>query len=471
MSGKKEVIWMSGLELASAIKKGELSPVEVVDAFFKRVEQVNPKLNAFITLTEDSARKEAEKAEKAVKKGEKLGPLHGVPVAIKDNMPVKGVRTTWGSKLYADHIPKEDYVLVDRLKRAGAIIMGKTNVPEFCLIGITENPLFGVTRNPWDTSRTPGGSSGGSAAAVASGMAPIAVGNDGGGSIRIPSCFCGLYGLKPHLGRIPRWPALPGWETLSSEGPITRTVADAAMLMDVMAGPDDRDYLSLPAPGVSYFENLEKDVKGKKFAYSPDLGYAVVEPEIAEIVRKAAFGFADLGFEVEEVKLEFLDMGPDWVNQIVCETVAAVGDRMDEWKEVGYPPYFDFMWLADHLKGTDYVKVQYKRKEHWDRVMKVFEKYDFLLTPMLPIAAFPIDIGMGPNEIAGQAVGPTGWVPFTIPFNMTGQPAASIPCGFTKENLPVGLQIVGNRFDELGILQASRAFEKAFPWRDKKPPI
>ncbi len=471
MAGKKEIIWMSGLELAQSIKKGELSPVEVVDAFFKRVEKVNPKLNAFVTLTEESARKDAEKAEKAVKKGEKLGPLHGVPVAIKDNMPVKGVRTTWGSKLYADYVPEQDYIVVERLRRAGAIIMGKTNVPEFCLIGITENPLFGVTRNPWNTGRTSGGSSGGSAAAVASGMAPIAVGNDGGGSIRIPSSFCGLYGLKPHQGRVPRWPALPGWETLSAEGPLTRTVADAALLMDVMAGPDNRDSLSLPEPSVSYFEKFEEDAKGKKFAYSPNLGYAVVEPEIAEIVRKAAFGFADLGYDVEEVKLDFLDMGPDWVSQLVAETVAAFGDRMEEWKKVVYPPYLDFLWLADHLKAVDYVKIQYKRKEHWDRVMKVFEKYDFLLTPMLPVAAFPLEVGMGPNEIAGQAVGPTGWVPFTIPFNFTGQPAATVPCGFTKENLPVGLQIVGNRYDELGVLQASRVFEKAFPWRDKRPPI
>ncbi|MBN1613626.1 MAG: amidase [Deltaproteobacteria bacterium] len=462
---------MSGQEIAAAIRIGELSPSEVVEAFLSRIDQVNPRINAFVTLRADEARREAEEAHKALKRGDRTGPLHGVPVAVKDNMPVKGVRTTWGSKLYADCIPEQDYVLVERLRQAGAIILGKTNVPEFCLIGITENPLFGVTRNPWDLDRTPGGSSGGSAAALAAGLCPLAVGNDGGGSIRIPSSFCGLYGLKPQLGRIPRWPALPGWETLSSEGPITRTVADAALLMDVMSGPDDRDYLSLPAPAVSYAAKIEDPPPGRRLAFSMDLGYAVVDPEVAQLVREAAFAFNDLGFSVEEVTPDFLDMGPDWVNMVAAETVASLGEHMEEWRKIGYKPYLDFLWLGDQLKAVDYVNSLYRRKEHWERVYRVFEQFDFLLTPTLPIPAFPIAAGMGPTEIAGQSVGPTGWVPFTIPFNLTGQPAATIPCGFTKERLPVGLQIVGKRFDELGVLQLSRAFEKARPWRDQRPAL
>jgi aspartyl-tRNA(Asn)/glutamyl-tRNA(Gln) amidotransferase subunit A len=470
MAQGKDIIWMSALEISKAIREGKLSPVEVVEAFLNRIHRLNRELNAFVTITEERARKEAEFAENAVKNRKKLGPLHGVPVAIKDNIPVKGVRTTYGSKLYQYNVSQENYILVERLIQAGAIILGKTNMPEFGLIGITDNPLFGPSRNPWDTRMTTGGSSGGSAAAVAAGMCPIAMGNDGGGSIRIPSNFCGVFGLKPHLGRVPRYPALPGWETMSAEGPITRTVADAALVMDIIAGPDDRDYLSLPAPGVSYLKNLEKGVKKKKIAFSPDLGYQVIGKEVDEIVRKAVFSFEELGGDVEEVKLNLIDMGPDYVSQVVSETVAAFGDRMEEWKKVAYPPYLDFLWLADHLKATDIVKIQYRRKELWEQVRKVFEKYDFLITPIAGVPAFGIDLGMGPSEIDGKAIGPTGWM-LTIPFNFTHQPVAAVPCGFTKNSLPVGFQIVGNRFDELGVLQASRAFEKAFPWRDKKPPI
>ncbi|MGQ9722863.1 MAG: amidase [Candidatus Jordarchaeum sp.] len=471
MTKKEEIIWMSAVELAKNIKSGKLSPVEVVDAFYNRIKKINPELNAFVTLTEESARKEAEAAEKAVKSGKKLGPLHGVPIAVKDNIDVKGVRLTYGSKMWEKHVAKEDMIHVARLREAGVIILGKTNLPEYGLIPVTDNPLFGPTKNPWDRTKTPGGSSGGSAVAVATGMCPIALGNDGGGSIRVPSSLCGVFGLKPHLGRIPRWPSLPGWETMAVEGPITRTVADAALMMDLMAGPDDRDYLSLPASGVSYFENLEKDAKNKKFAYSPDLGYAAVDPEVVDITRKAALSLADLGYKVEEVKLDFPNMETDLVNQVVSETVAANAEVLEEWKKVAYPVYLDFLWLADHIKGTDYVKTQYRRKDLWDAVRKVYEKYDFLLTPATAIPAFNLEIGMGPTEIDGKPVASTSWIAFTYPFNFTGQPASSVPCGFTKSKLPVGLQIVGNRFDELGVLQASRAFEKNFPWRDKKPPI
>lgn len=470
MAQGKEIIWMSALEISKAVREGKLSPVEVVEAFLNRIHRLNHELNAFVTLTEEKARKEAEFAKNAVKSRKKLGPLHGVPVAIKDNIPVKGVRTTYGSKLYQHNISQEDAVLVERLIQAGAIILGKTNLPEFGLIAITDNPLFGPSRNPWDSSKTPGGSSGGSAVAVATGMCPIAIGNDAGGSIRIPSNFCGVFGLKPHFGRVPRYPTLPGFENIATEGPITRTVADAALVMDVIAGPDDRDYLSLPAPGISYLKDLDKDAKKKKFAFSPDLGYQVIGKEVDEIVRKAVFSFADRGYDVEEVNLKIIDVGPDYVSQVVSETVAAFGDRMEEWRKVAYPPYLDFLWLADHLKSTDIVKIQFRRKELWEQVRKVFEKYDFLITPIAGVPPFGIDLGMGPSEIDGKAIGPTGWM-LTIPFNYTHQPVAAVPCGFTKNNLPVGFQIVGNLFDELGVLQASRAFEKAFPWRDKMPPI
>ncbi|MFX1517136.1 MAG: amidase [Promethearchaeota archaeon] len=471
MNQSGEIIWKSAAELAKGIKDEELSPVEVLDAYLDRIEAINPKINAIVTLIEDKARKEAKRAEDRVKAGKELGALHGVPVVIKDNIPVKGVRTTYGSKLYENHIPEEDMILVERLRRAGAIIIGKTNMPEFGLIGITDNPVFGVTKNPWNTDKTTGGSSGGSAAAVAAGLCPIAIGNDGGGSIRIPVNFCGVYGLKPHLGRIPRYPALPGWETMSVEGPITRTVEDAAIMMDVMAGPDDRDYLCLPSSTVNYHENLEEEISGKKFAFSPDLGQFVVHPDVTKVVRNAVSSFGSLGYEIEEVTLDLVDMGEDFLYQIISETAAGLEAFREEWDKVMYPAYAVFMGMEEGLKAVDFVKTQYKRKELWKQLWtQVFKKYDFLLAPVTAVPAFDIEIGIGPFEVNGEGIGPTGWL-LTFPFNFTGQPAASVPCGFTKDNLPVGLQIVGKRFDELGVLQASRAFEKGLPWRDKKPSI
>lgn len=471
MTQAGDIIWKSAAELAQGIKAGELSPVEVLGVYLDRIEEINPKINAIVTLIEENARKEAKKAEERVKEGKELEVLHGVPVVIKDNIPVKGVRTTYGSKLYENHVPEEDMILVERLRQAGAIILGKTNMPEFGLIGITDNPVFGVTKNPWDTNKTTGGSSGGSAAAVAAGLCPIGIGNDGGGSIRIPANFCGVFGLKPHLGRIPRYPSLPGWETMAVEGPITRTVEDAAIMMDVMAGPDDRDYLCLPPSDVKYHARLEDDITGKKFAYSPDLGQFIIDPEVAEVVKKAVASFSDLGHEVEEVKLDLEDMGEDFLYQIISETAAGLEAFREEWEKVMYPAYSAFMGLEESLKAVDFVKIQYKRKELSEQLWKqVFKTYDFLLAPVTAVSAFDIDIGIGPFEINGEGIGPTGWL-LTFPFNFTGQPAASIPCGFTKEKLPVGLQIVGKRFDELGVLQASRAFEKGLPWREKKPSI
>jgi aspartyl-tRNA(Asn)/glutamyl-tRNA(Gln) amidotransferase subunit A len=243
------------------------------------------------------------------------------------------------------------------------------------------------------------------------------------------------------------------------------------MMMDVMAGPDDRDYLCLPSSKVNFHERLEEDITGKKFAFSPDLGQFVIEPDVTKVVRKAVSSFSNLGHNVEEVKLDLVDMGEDFLYQIVSETAAGFEALREEWENVMYPAYAAFIGLEDSLKSVDFVKIQYKRKELWEQVWKqVFKKYDFLLTPVTAVPAFDIEVGIGPFEVNGESIGPVGWL-LTFPFNFTGQPAASVPCGFTKENLPVGLQIVGNRFDELGVLQASRAFEKGMPWRDKKPSI
>ncbi|MDO9573851.1 MAG: amidase, partial [Candidatus Contubernalis sp.] len=275
-----DICWSSGLDIIQAIKKKEVSPVEVLHIYLDRIKEMKPSINAMVTLTEKLARTQAKKAEESILKGEPLGLLHGVPVTLKDNIFTQGIKTTFGSKLYENFVPDSDAVLVERLKKAGAIILGKTNTPEFGLLPITDNLIFGSTQNPWDHNKTSGGSSGGSAAAVSAGLCPISIGNDTGGSIRIPASLCGVYGLKPSFGRIPIYPRLPGWDTLIHEGPITRTVADAALTLEVLAGPDERDRLSLPAAATDYLSTLNKGVKGLTVAYSHDLGYAIVDPEI-----------------------------------------------------------------------------------------------------------------------------------------------------------------------------------------------
>jgi aspartyl-tRNA(Asn)/glutamyl-tRNA(Gln) amidotransferase subunit A len=274
---------MSALELTKAYVDGKLSPVDALEAILERAKRYNPELNAIVTPTETNARAAARKAERDIKAGKKVGPLSGVPITIKDLVWTKGVRTTFGSKLYENFVPDEDAVLVERLKNAGAVIIGKTNVPEFGLIAYTDNLIFGPTHNPWDKTKTSGGSSGGAAAAVAAGIGPIAHGNDGGGSIRIPASFCGVYGIKSSFGRVPDYPGLPMWETMNADGPITRTVSDAALVLDVIVGPDERDRYSLPRTGEHFLENVDKGVPESKIAYTPNLGYASVDVDIENI--------------------------------------------------------------------------------------------------------------------------------------------------------------------------------------------
>ena len=472
MKTENEICWMSVRELQEAIRRRELSPVEVLESILVRIAECNPKINAIVTLNEDRARELAREAERKVRRGEKVGPLQGIPVTVKDLISTQGMRTTFGSKLFQGYVPDEDAITVARLKEAGAIVLGKTNTPEFGLMFVTDNLIFGHTRNPWDTTRTSGGSSGGAAAAVATGMCPIALGSDGGGSIRVPASLCGVYGTKPSFGRIPRYPALRGFETLACEGSITRTVWDAALMMDIMAGRDDKDRFSLPGEKTNYLDRLDEGVAGRKMAYSSDLGYAIVDPKVKAVAKKAALKFKGLGCEVDEINLDIPDMGEDLTRMVAAEMVTANEGHLEDWREKGYPLYRGLFKLEKSLSARDYVRIQFKREELWEKIRKVFERYDFLLTPTTAVAAFKLgERGpAAPSEIAGERVSPNAWVAFTYPFNFTGQPAASIPCGFV-DNLPIGLQIVGNRYDDLGMLQASRAFEEAFPWRDKKPPL
>jgi aspartyl-tRNA(Asn)/glutamyl-tRNA(Gln) amidotransferase subunit A len=466
-----DLCWLPATELAALIRGRKVSPVGVVEAVLARIEGLNPRLNAYCTVTGEEAREAAAAAEVAMMTGEALGPLHGVPVSVKDLVFTRRVLTAGGSRLFAEHVPEEDAVCVERLKGAGAILLGKTNTPEFGHKGVTDNPLFGITRNPWQPALTPGGSSGGAAAAVAAGLGPLAVGTDGGGSIRIPASFCGIYGLKPSFGRVPQYPGFPGWETLAHTGPMTRTVRDAALMLDVLAGPDDRDRHSLPADGGgSFLEACAQGIAGLSVGWSPDLGHARVDPTVAEVCAQAAALFETLGCYVEVVT-------PTWENPeeifrvlAAAETYAAWGDRLETAEDRLDPTLVALLRFGRTITAAQYLRAVQRRHEFWTEVQRFLARFDLLITPTVAVPPFPVGMP-AVKEIGGQRVSPLGWIPFTYPFNLTGQPAASVPAGFTAAGLPVGLQIVGRRHADRTVLAASAAFEAAAPWAERRPDL
>ena len=464
-----ELCWMPAADLAAAISRKKISPVDVVDAVLARIEKLE-RLNAYVTVVADGARKAAKAAERAVmKKGARLGPLHGVPFSVKDLVITNGVRTTFGTPLYKDHVPTEDAPMVERLKAAGAIMIGKTNTPTFGWIGATHNLLFGATRNPWNLERTPGGSSGGASAAVSAGLGPLAIGTDGGGSIRIPSSFAGIFGLKPSFGRIPTYPPSAAW-SLSHVGPMTRTVKDAALMMNVCAGPDERDVYSLPAAPVDYVRALKGSLRGLRVAYSDSLGYAkILDPEVRAATAQAARVFREFGCRVEEVNpgwpSPFEAWRPIFAGGIAARLAPYLGER--DKIDAGLLRIIDETLKAS---PTVYVQAWFDRLAWWQHPRQFFAKHDLLLTPTLACPAFKVGLDNA-TEIAGKPVPEWAWTPFTYPFNLTGQPASSVPCGFTASGLPIGLQLVGRRFDDVTVLRASAAFEAARPWAHKQPPL
>jgi aspartyl-tRNA(Asn)/glutamyl-tRNA(Gln) amidotransferase subunit A len=458
---------MSAFDLARAIAKKKVSPVEVVDAVLARIDALKT-LNAYVTLDPEGARASARAAERAVgRRGARLGPLHGVPFSVKDLVITRGVRTTFGTPLYRDNVPTEDAPSVERLKAAGAILLGKTNTPTFGWVGVTDNLVFGATRNPWSRDHTPGGSSGGAGAAVAAGLAPLAIGTDGGGSIRKPAAWCGIFGLKASWGRIPVYPHGAAW-SLSHAGPMTRTVKDAALMMNVCAGPHERDQYSLPAAGVDYVKALTGSLKGLNVAWSDTLGVApAVDPEVREATASAARAFRSLGCRVESVN-------PTWPSPYDCWRTIFLGgigarlapylDRRDQID----PGLLPIVEEATKLPPTRYVQAWFDRLAWWQHAREFFERYELLLTPT--VAFSPLPVGeFYPAAIGGVPVGRDAASAFTYIFNMTGQPAATVPCGFTKSGLPIGLQIVGRRFDDVTVLRASAAFESMRPWAQRRP--
>jgi aspartyl-tRNA(Asn)/glutamyl-tRNA(Gln) amidotransferase subunit A len=477
MVAATDVCHRPAFQLAEDIAHRRISPVEVVDALLARIERLNPRLNAYCTLTSEQARADAVRAEAAVMRDEPLGPLHGVPVSIKDLIATRGIRTTRGSRLWADFVPQRDAPVVERVRAAGAIVLGKTNTPEVGWKGATDNPLFGPTRNPWNLERTPGGSTGGGSAQVSAGLGPIAIGTDGGGSVRIPASFAGCYGFKPSFGRVPMHPPSPN-ASVAHTGPLTNSVRDAALVMNVMAGPNDRDRLSLPASGLDYVdacseEARERSLRGLRVAWSADLGfdYGPVDPEVLHATEAAARRFADFGCELEDMPRPGWS-GPMeiWNTIFYGGIVGQLGDDLERTGGLLDPGLLRIVeaYLSDSLRA--YVQAEFARNAFWDQVRESFEGFDLLLTPTVPMPAFAL-MHNTPGPVPGRLEDGLGWSFFTYPFNLTGQPAASVPCGFTTGGLPIGLQLVGRRHADALVLAASAAFEAATPWAAHRPPL
>ena len=466
-----DLCWLPALELASLVRAKKVSPVEVTDAVLARIERLNPALNAYCTVTAEEARDAAQAAEVSVMTGEELGPLHGVPVSVKDLVFTRRVLTTGGSRLFAEHVPDEDAVSVERLKGAGAVLIGKTSTPEFAHKGVTDSPLFGITRNPWNPSLTPGGSSGGAGAAVAAGLGPLAIGTDTGGSIRIPASFCGIYGLKPSFGRVPHGPGFPGWETFSVTGPMTRTVRDAAVMLDAMAGPDDRDRLSLPHDaGPPFLEACDAGLAGLSIGWTADFGYARVDPEVADLCGAAAELFEGLGCHVEVVTPGWDDPEEIFRTLVPAEAYGIWAARLGDSEAQLDRSLVALLRYGETITAERYLAAARRRHEFWTDVQRFLARFDLLIMPTVAVPPFEV-ARPAVKEIDGQQVSPLGWMPFTFPFNLTGQPAATVPVGMTASGLPVGLQIVGRRFADRTVLAASAAFEAAQPWAERRPAI
>ena len=463
-----EICQMTAIELLAAYKSGELSPVDATEAVLGRIHNLQDSYNAFCLVDDDGALASAHQSEKRWLSGAPQGRLDGVPATVKDLVLTKGWPTMRGSKTTdRDQSWDEDAPAVARLREHGAILLGKTTTPEYGWKGVTDSPLTGVTKNPWNTDRTPGGSSGGAAVAALCGMGPLHIGTDGGGSVRIPAAFCGIFGIKANFGRIPIYPASP-FGTLSHLGPMTRTAADAALMLSVMAEPDPRDAYGLPHDACDYGAILDGGIDGLRAAYSPDLGYSTVDPEVAAKVAAAVKSLEALGVHVDQV-----DPGIDNPQEIFRDhwyagAAFVLRGMTEEQRDMVDPGLRLVASKGDAISMDDYFKAGLARSRLAMSMREFHETYDLLLTPTMPLPAF----SLGSDTPIGQDGAKwDDWSPFTFPFNLTGQPAATVPCGFTSDGLPVGLQIVGRNYDEATVLRAAYSYENTHPEHSQTPEI
>jgi Asp-tRNA(Asn)/Glu-tRNA(Gln) amidotransferase A subunit family amidase len=464
------VAYKSAFELKTAIKKKEISPLEVVQASLERAEALEPKINAFVTLSADLALAAAKKAEAEIMRGETGGLLGGLPISIKDVIPVKGVKFTTGSKVMADNIAAINAPVIERVMAAGGCIIGKTTTSEFGAKAVGDSPLTGVTRNPWNLEKTSGGSSAGATASVAAGITPFSIATDGGGSVRIPCSFTGLFGIKPQYARVPMYPVSAA-TTLAHCGAIARTVRDAALLLTVESGFDARDPFSVAEAPPDYLRACDQPIKGMRIAWSPTLGFAWADAEVLRIAEAAAMSFQQLGCDVELVDKVF-DADP--VELWSSEFYAGIGTRLkpalEKSRDLLDPAVIAILEEALQQTLDQYYANVFRRYDFREKTRQFFEKYDLLLSPTLPVPAFEVRRDL-PAQLEKSDRNVVSWVYYTYPFNLTGQPAASIPAGFTASKLPVGLQMVARINREVDIFRAAAAFEQSRPWAHVTPQI
>jgi len=465
-----EICFLPATELARRIRKKDLSVRDVMAAHLAQIERLNPKLNALVTLVPEQAMKQAKEADEALAKNKEVGPLHGLPVGHKDLFPTQGIRTTFGSPVFKDFVPDHDALIVERLKKAGAITVGKTNTPEFGAGSHTYNEVFGETANPYDTTKTCGGSSGGAAVALATGMLPIANGSDFASSLRNPANFCNVVGFRPSPGRVPSWPCPAAWFPLSVQGPMARTIQDVALILTAIAGPDPRSPIAVAEPTSLFARPLDRDFKGVRVAWSRDLGGLPVDPTVTAVIEAKRDVFRTLGCIIEDTEPDFT--GADEIFKAWRAWHFELGygyllkDYRDKLKDT-------VIWNIEEgakLTGPDLGRAEAKRTELYHRVRQFMETYEFLILPVNQVPPFDLKQRYV-TEINGVKMETyIDWMKSCYYISVTGHPAISVPCGFTPEGLPVGVQIVGRHQDDFGVLQLAHAFEQATEFWKRRPP-
>ncbi len=457
--------------MAQLIREKKLSAREALAEHLKQIDRVNPKVNAIVTLVADQASEAASRADEMQARGEKLGQLHGLPVAHKDLLNTRGIRTTYGSRIFSDHIPTEDDIIVERMRRAGAIIVGKSNTPEFGAGSQTFNAVFGATRNPYDLTKTCGGSSGGAAVALACGMVPVATGSDAGGSLRNPAAFCNVVGFRPSIGRVPDPKAGFGWSTLSTRGCLGRSVADLALSLSTIAGPDPNTPLSINEPGEVFARPLDRSFKGVRVAWFKDLGGVPFDPRIRKVVDAHRTTFESLGCTVEQAEPDFSPAEISFRTLRAWSDATIYGKLLQQHPDAFKDTLTGEIKAGLNLTGQDVAQAELARTLMWRRFQAFLEKYDYFILPTTQLPPFDVNTPW-PTEIAGVHFDNyIDWMKSCWYISATGNPAASVPAGFTPEGLPVGVQIVGRDKQDVSVLQLAHAFEQATGFGKRRPAI